>query len=91
MRIGIPWGGIALVGGTVVLTMTDWPSIVGWVLVIWGVVSLILQIAVVLMGTAILNQATKLTPDDVRKMAEEGKVYKTNHGRTRVRPTSKQS
>lgn len=92
MRITIPWGGIALIGGTAVLTMTDWPSIIGWAAVVWGVISLLLQIIVLLVVSATLKVARSMTPEQIKELNDKGMVYKTNHGRTRpVRPTSKQA
>jgi hypothetical protein len=95
MRITFPWGGVALIGGTIVLTMTDWPSIVGWVGVVWGILTLILQVIFVITLQATLRMAKQLAPEDFQKMVKKeinDKTYKTNHGRILpVRPTSKQS
>ena len=84
MRITIPWGGIALVGGIIILSTTDWPSIIGWVLVIWGIISLILQILVIAIASITLKTAQEIAPK-LKGLTEEEieKVvtYKTSHGR----------
>jgi hypothetical protein len=82
MRITIPWGGISLIGGAIWLTMTDWPGVIGWLMVVWGVISLFLQILVVLLAQAALKEAKRLSTDDVKELIlNHQETYKTNHGR----------
>lgn len=83
MRITVPWGGIAFIGGVIVLTMTDWPSIVGWAMVVWGIITLILQVIVVTIVAAGMR-GVKSAIDNGTLNVED--FYKTSHGRSLRRP-----
>lgn len=77
MRISIPWGGIALIGGLSWVYMTDWPGFIGWIMVAWGVLSLILQVIVMVVMANVAKLTSQISPEEMKDM-----VYKTNHGRT---------
>lgn len=52
--MNIPWGPVFLIGGIAALTMTDWPGIIGWLLVIFGVLmTLVWLVALFIIGAAV--------------------------------------
>jgi hypothetical protein len=88
MRINIPWGGIFLIGGLLLVYATDVPDFIGWIAVAFGVFSMVMTV----IALAIMNAGVKsIEKHGVQVKDLNDKTYRTNHGRTRVRPTSKQS
>lgn len=47
--MNIPWGPIMIAGGLAIIYGTDWPGIIGWVLVGFGIFSTVLTLLVMLL------------------------------------------